>query len=239
MLTNIKGDFYCPFCNKHSTTKQGNQAHVNHCKLNPNRKEYNRSKLSGRQKGSPVTNTGKICINNTIKNKYIDPEMLETYIKMGWFKGSKYYITTSTGRGSTHELEELRKQRISKTMKEHNCGGYRKGSGRGHKGRYKNIYCDSSWELAFLYYHVYHNLRIERCKEFRTYIFNGVTHRYLPDFITDDGIIEIKGYKTEQSEAKRIQNSDIIFLYEHDLQKYIDFVVDKYGKEFWKILYDK
>lgn len=60
-------------------------------------------------------------------------------------------------------------------------------------GWYKGIYCDSSWELAFLVYHLEHNLNIKRCTERRKYIFNNEIHIYTPDFITDEGIIEIKG----------------------------------------------
>ena len=58
---------------------------------------------------------------------------------------------------------------------------------------YKDINFDSSWELAFILYHLDHNLMIQRCTERRYYIFEGIEHTYIPDFITDDGIIEIKG----------------------------------------------
>ena len=117
-------------------------------------------------------------------------------------------------------------------------GGYRKGSGRGHEGWYKEIFCDSSWELAFLIYHLEHNLNIKRCKEKREYIYNNEKHIYIPDFVTDEGIIEIKGYKTEQSESKRLQNLDIKFLYKEDIQYCLDYTIQKYGKEFWKFLYE-
>lgn len=82
------------------------------------------------------------------------------------------------------------------------CGGYRKNSGIGKKGKYKNIYCDSSWELAFVAYHIDNNMFIERCTERRTYVYNNKEHIYIPDFVTDEGIIEIKGYKSEQWLAK-------------------------------------
>jgi hypothetical protein len=77
------------------------------------------------------------------------------------------------------------------------AGGKRIGSGRGKQGWYKGIYCDSSWELAFLVYYLDHNKNIKRCEEKREYIFNEETHIYYPDFITDEGIIEIKGYKSQ------------------------------------------
>ena len=123
-------------------------------------------------------------------------------------------------------------------MKQNNCGGYRKGSGRGYEGWYKGIFCDSSWELAFLVYYLEHNLYIERCREKRKYIFENKEHIYIPDFITNEGIIEIKGYTTEQSEAKRLQNPDIKYLYQKDIQYCLDYTINKYGKKYWEKLYE-
>lgn len=123
-----------------------------------------------------------------------------------------------------------------KYLSEH-TGGYRKGSGHGKSGWYKGIHCDSTWELAFLIYHLDNNLKIERCKEQRKYIFNGIEHTYFPDFITDKGIIEIKGYSTPQWEAKQEQNKDVITLYKKDIQPYIDYAKQKYGNDL-EILYD-
>lgn len=116
-------------------------------------------------------------------------------------------------------------------------GGYRKGSGRGKHGWYKGIYCDSTWELAFVIYHLDHNLHIERCNTPREYKFNGEKHLYYPDFVTDEGIFEIKGYITEQWKAKQEQNPDIKVLYKKDIQQYIDYVKEKYSNNIEE-LYD-
>lgn len=123
-----------------------------------------------------------------------------------------------------------------KYLSEH-TGGYRKGAGHGKSGWYKGIYCDSTWELAFVIYHLDNNLKIERCKESRHYIYNGKEHTYFPDFVTDKDIIEIKGYVTAQWEAKHQQNNDIIILYKTDIQPYIDYAKNKYGANL-EILYD-
>lgn len=112
-----------------------------------------------------------------------------------------------------------------------NLGGYREGSGRGKSGWYKGIYCSSTWELAYLIYHLDHNLRIERCKEKRSYIFEGKIHNYYPDFVTDNGIIEIKGYSTEQWQAKQEQNPDVITLYKNDMKPYLQYVHDNYTND--------
>ena len=111
-------------------------------------------------------------------------------------------------------------------------GGYRNGSGRGKSGWYKGIKCDSSWELAFVIYHLDNNLKIKRCKEVRKYTYKNVVHRYHPDFVTDEGIIEIKGYKTEQWSAKEEQNQDVKILYKKEIKPYIDYVTEKYGINF-------
>ena len=123
-----------------------------------------------------------------------------------------------------------------KYLSEH-TGGYREGSGRGKQGWYKGIHCDSSWELAYLVYHLDHNLYIERCKEKRQYVWNNKQHTYYPDFITNDGIIEIKGYSTDQWKSKEEQNPDVIVLYKDDMKLYLDYVINTYGTDFIK-LYD-
>lgn len=118
-----------------------------------------------------------------------------------------------------------------------NLGGYREGSGRGKQGWYQGIHCDSSWELAFLVYYKDHDLYIERCKEKRKYIWKGKEYTYYPDFITNEGIIEIKGYSTEQWKCKEMQNPDVKVLYKNEMNKYLDYVINKYGNDFIK-LYD-
>ena len=123
-----------------------------------------------------------------------------------------------------------------KYLSEH-TGGYREGSGRGKQGWYKGIHCDSSWELAYLVYHLDHNLYIERCKEKRYYVWNNKQHTYYPDFITDEGIIEIKGYSTDQWKSKEEQNPDVKVLYKNEIKPYLDYVTNTYGTDFIK-LYD-
>ena len=123
-----------------------------------------------------------------------------------------------------------------KYLSEH-TGGYREGSGRGKQGWYKGIHCDSSWELAYLVYHLDHNLYIERCKEKRQYVWNNKQHTYYPDFITDNGIIEIKGYSTDQWKSKEEQNPDVKVLYKNEIKPYLDYVTNTYGTDFIK-LYD-
>lgn len=135
-------------------------------------------------------------------------------------------------RGRTYCSKECKHKYLS----EH-TGGYREGSGRGKQGWYKGIHCDSSWELAFLVYYKDHNLNIERCTEKRSYIWNNEVHSYYPDFITDAGIIEIKGFSTDQWKSKENQNPDVKVLYKDDIKPYLDYAINTYGIDFIK-LYD-
>lgn len=116
-------------------------------------------------------------------------------------------------------------------------GGYRKGSGIGKKGWYKGYWCDSSWELAFVIYNIEHNIRFERNKKGYEYTYNGELHKYYPDFILEDGtLLEIKGYETDKDKEKyKAINSNLKILYRKDMNQILDYVIDKYGRNFIKL----
>jgi hypothetical protein len=136
-----------------------------------------------------------------------------------------------TGIASTPEKELERIRKVTEKAKLNN-GGYRQGSGRGKKGWYKGFFCDSSWELAYVVYCLENNIAITRNTTTRSYQWEGRTRSYIPDFIVDDYVIEIKGYKTEQWLAKLEANPDVKVLYENDLKPILDYVINKYGKDF-------
>jgi hypothetical protein len=144
-----------------------------------------------------------------------------------------------SGKASTKEKEQLRREKISISAKKNrNSGGRRLGSGRGKKGWYKGFFCDSSWELAWVIYHIDHNIKFERNNEGFDYFFNGEIHKFHPDFIKGKIYYEIKGYKTKEVDAKIAQFPyKIIVLYEKDLKEIFDYVIKMYGKNFIS-LYD-
>ena len=115
---------------------------------------------------------------------------------------------------------------------------YNKKRGNGKKGLFKGIFCDSSWELAFLVYHIENNLNIKRCTRRLPYTFEGNKHIYIPDFETDFGIIKIKGRKDKKAIVKQQNFPEIKVIDKYEIEPYLKYVNDKYGKEFWKILYD-
>ena len=69
----------------------------------------------------------------------------------------------------------------------------------------------------------------------RKYFWNGKDRNYVPDFIVDGIITEIKGYKTEQWMAKLKDNPDVRVLYGEDLQPILQYVIMMYGKDFTKL----
>ena len=156
----------------------------------------------------------------------------DTYdsILLGRIRGGK----NSTGIGSTLEKEIERKRKISDQAKLKN-GGYRQGSGRGKKGWYKGFFCDSSYELAYLIYCLDHNINIKRNTEKRKYEYQGTIKNYIPDFIVQGEFVEIKGYKSDQWEAKLKSNPDIIILYGKDLKEVFEYVNKVYGKDFIRL----
>lgn len=140
--------------------------------------------------------------------------------------------------------EECRKigrhQKLSDLARNHNFGGYEPNSiKKYHHGNYKGIHYDSSWELAYLVWNIEHNIDIKRCNEVRTYITeDNKIHRYFPDFIVNNEIIEIKGYFNKVAQLKAEQNPDIHILKHEDLKDIIQYVINKYGNKYWEILND-
>lgn len=234
---------YCKYCGKECKNENSLRQHEIRCKQNPNRIKMDLSKWKCQPEKRKSGTKNKVALTNGNKNKYLFPNEAEEFLKnnLDWHKGFTIInYGPNLGIASTAEKEVERKRKISETMKKNPlAGGKRIGSGRGKQGWYKGIYCDSSWELAFLVYYLDHNKNIKRCEERREYIFNNEKHTYIPDFITDDGIIEIKGYKTQQWKSKLEQNPDIKVLYEDDIKPYLNYVIEKYGDKFYETLYEK
>lgn len=138
--------------------------------------------------------------------------------------------------------KECHSKLLSIKNKEANNGGYREGSfcSKYKYGKYKSIKCDSSWELAFVVWNIEHGQQIKRCQEIRKYILNGIERKFYPDFLVNDkDIYEIKGIINEESNAKQEFNKDVKFLYAKEMKPYLDYCINKYGKNFTEVLYEK
>lgn len=216
-------EYICKYCGKTCKNLVSLRAHEIRCKLNPNRlirynlKEFNQKRLNG----EAIT-----------WNKGLSKETDDRILKQSIVVKEGY----ASGRIKKTPLSDDGRRRIQIGAKK--CGGYKERAGRGKHGWYKGIWCDSSWELAFVIYHFDHDLFIKRCNEFREYEYEGRVYKYYPDFITDEGIYEIKGYNDKKSESKHIQHPDIKMLYFDDIKFYLNYTIEKYGRNFIK-LYDK
>lgn len=117
-------------------------------------------------------------------------------------------------------------------------GGIRQKSGRGKSGWYKGVFCNSSWELAWVIYTLDHGETFTRNTIGFEYVFGGKTHRYYPDFLLNDGAtyVEVKGYNTEQWKAKKEQFPYTLHIIgKEEIKSYIKYVVDKYGSDFIRL----
>lgn len=119
------------------------------------------------------------------------------------------------------------------------CGGLRRGTSHGKSGWYKGIWCDSSWELAWVIYNLDHNIYFKRNKTGIPYVYKGKQHKYYPDFILQDGTyVEIKGFQYPNWKAKQQQCLvPLKILFEKDLKDIFKYVREKYGSN-WIEMYD-
>lgn len=133
-----------------------------------------------------------------------------------------------------NDVELNRRNKISNSMMG-KYGGIRKGSGHGIKGSYKGIWCDSTYELAFVMYCIDHDIPIHRNTKPYLYKYNGATHRYYPDFIVNNNqIVEIKGFMRDSDYVKVSVVPDLIVILGEQNSKYIEYALHTYGSDFYK-----
>ena len=206
----------CLHCSKVFSNKGGLGAHQPYCKSNPDRVQRSKSPNAHAKKGAP--NWAKGLTKYTDDRIKVHPDKI----------GKRFGISLN---GHT----EKTKQRLSVVAKERKLGGYVQGSGRGKKGWYKGYFCDSSWELAYIIYCIDHQIDIHRNNIRRTYMWKDKVRNYIPDFVVNGTLVEIKGWKTEQWLAKLAANPDIVVLYENDMKPILQYVVDTYGNDYIKL----
>jgi len=115
---------------------------------------------------------------------------------------------------------------------------------------YEGLSFDSKWELALWIYAKDHNEEIEREPCCFEYEYNGTIHTYVPDFRYKGKLIEIKGsqfVKEDETwqnpfdhsqddlfEAKHqcVLKNGVEIFGEKDVQKFLDYVNEKYTKDF-------
>jgi len=122
------------------------------------------------------------------------------------------------------------------------AGGLRHGSGRGKKGWYKGYYCDSTYELAYVIFNIDNSVDFKRSEIVIPYSYNNKNHNYHPDFENSSTLIEVKGYHTEQVDAKikatEAAGYNLKMLYKDDLKYAFDYVKSNYNYKVIEELYE-
>ena len=152
----------------------------------------------------------------------------------------------NTLKGKTKETSEYVSKQVKTFTTRYKNGEINPHISKSHgfrSGWFKGIWCDSSWELAFLVYNLDKNIDVKRSNISIPYQFENKTHHYFPDFVIDNIYYEIKGRIKDTNEVKIQAAKDLGIelkvLYKKDIKPYIDYCINKYGDKFWEVLYDK
>lgn len=213
-------ELICKYCGKVCKNKNSLAQHEIRCPQNSNRLDSNKlgnhSSHQAWNKGLTKTQNKSVAKqSNSLKEHYVTHQH-------PWV-------------GRHHTADTLEK--LSKC----GCGGFRKHAGRGKKGKYKGYYCDSTYELVYIIYCLDHSIKFMRNTTISyKYTYKNKTYRYYPDFITDDGFVEIKGYHTDLVDIKTASVNDkkIKVLYGNDLLPMFEYVEQHYQYNKLTDLYD-
>lgn len=119
---------------------------------------------------------------------------------------------------------------ITKTL-----GGYRTKGGRGKQGWYKGIYCNSSWQLAYVMYCKDHKIDIKRNNTGYQYLFEDVQQmHYYPDFIINgQQFVQVKGFKDNRWQYKiKYFPYELKVIDGDSISPYLEYAKQTYGVDF-------
>lgn len=204
---------YCRFCNKECKSANSLHNHEIRCNRNPNKLQP-----IGHQVGA----IGRPAWNKGL-SKEADPRMQKIQFK-----------ATFGMLGKKHTEESKLKMKARRALVVSNRGG------RGKKGWYKGFFCSSTYELAFLIYCLDKNIPIQKCPYVYEYEYEGLKHKYHPDFLINDTIVEIKGFYTDIVRAKTeaVKDRQIVVLYRQNLAEVFDYIQSTYNKTVDKNIQD-
>lgn len=201
--------YKCPTCNKEYSSK-GIATHIWRMHGNGITHKCGRDRrtIIAWNKGLTKHTDNRLKIySDNAKNKF------DSGVRVAHFKGKQ------------HKPETIQKLK-------QNAGGVRKGAGRGKSGWYNGYWCDSTWELAWVIYHLDHNIPFSRNTTSFSYEWKSESHLYYPDFVYDDGtLIEIKGYITDHTKAKlsSVKSPNVLtVLTKQEIKPYLDYVNKKH-----------
>lgn len=228
----------CKFCGKECKNQNSLRNHERCCKYNPERFIQ---KHEGWNKGKK---TGCLQKKQTFVCEFCG-KIWET-TKTNYTNHIKYRCEKNPNREVVfHGPTEEGKKRLSEIAKRKGLGGFVPDSkgGKEKRGYYKDLYCMSSWELAFVVYNLDRGEIVEQCKEHFDYEMNGEKHTYTPDFKIGNVYYEIKGWHRPDTDFKvnAFPKDKILVLLDGRSQNeiYIKYAKEKYGTKFWEVLYEK
>lgn len=106
-------------------------------------------------------------------------------------------------------------------------GGAREGSGRAKTGWYQGIYCGSTYELAFLIWHLDNEISIKRCTDKFPYVWEDKNYLYHPDFVVNGKIYEIKG-RIQPVDYVKVKTANAVLVDKDQMKPYIQYVAETY-----------
>ncbi len=113
-------------------------------------------------------------------------------------------------------------------------GGYRERTGGpSKKGWFRGIFCDSTWELAFVIYQTDHGHSITRNRQWWEYTdpITGLIRKYYPDFRVDGTLYEVKGLLSPLDQVKISAVPEPVHLTaETELLPMFNYIRIRYGK---------
>ncbi len=206
---NESGMYICPFCKQEFG--RGITGHIWRMHTEEGKNHvFSGQRGGGWNKGLTKETDSRVKNNSeTLKKRFASGEIIPNFL-------------------GKHHSEETKKKLSERS------GGYRRGSGRGKHGWYKGYWCDSSWELAWIIYHLEHDIKFERNKQGFEYEFEGVKHEYFPDFKMEDGsYVEIKRYMTDKNKAKHKSFPGKLCLITNDeIQPFLKYAKERYGDDY-------
>ena len=197
---------------------------------------------------------GKTCKNqNSLRNherlcKYNPDKQINSFVKynaevskgirIAWNKG----LTKDTDYRVANQSKTFKERFAQGLYERHSSPNSKTYCSRYKYGTYKGYYCDSSWELAFLIYHLDMNHNVQRNSESFDYITTeGLDRKFFPDFKIEDTFYEIKGGYDKQAECKLKafpKDLSLEWISTKEIQFYIDYAKSRFGRDFYTI-YDR
>lgn len=204
------------------------------CELSANRCPAIRAKNSAGLKRSYANGTKQVTLTNRVWAKGLTKET-DSRIAA---RSARMTGVTRPGHACSDKTKQvMRNHRIRKILE----GSFDSSGRKGHRGHYHGMYFHSSWELAFYVFwtEVLNKQVLKNTTRVFNYAYKGSNYKYIPDFVVDGQYYEIKSYLfSDRDKAKYEQTRhQSTYLFGSDLQDALRYTRQKYGKQFWNVLY--